>query len=151
MEPGIWNHCCPEKLFHLISRKAHDEKGQEPGWFSEQGKRMGMQRQTKAEKDMEIALATKKVLGQNLMQAIQNKGTVHALEFCNVEAMPLTNSMALKYNAVVEGVSDRNRNLKNLASAEESALIDLFSHQVSAVRDPQPVMMPNNGKTRFYS
>ncbi len=85
------------------------------------------------------------------MQANQSTGTVHALEFCNVEAMPLTNSMDLKYNAVVERVSDRNRNLKNLASAEESALIDLFSHQVSAGKDLQPVMMPNNGKTRFYS
>ncbi len=61
----------------MISGKAHDEKGQERGWFSEhwkegpgkgkypqQGKGiengMGMQRQTKAEKGMEIALGQRR-------------------------------------------------------------------------------------------
>ena len=115
-----------------------------------QGKGMGMQRQNGADKGMEIALETKKLLGQNLMGTIQKEGTVHALDFCNVEAIPLTASMAKKYNASVQRISDKPRNPTNAANAEETALIDLFSHQISAGKDPQPVLMPQNGKTRFY-
>lgn len=165
----------PEGAVEQIAAYIFDYKIEVPVWFSEHweeglgkgqyrqqgrqmgkgmgrgmGKGMGMQPQTKAEKGMEIALETKKLLGQNLMQAIQKKGTIHALEFCNVEASPLTISMAEKYKASVQRVSDKNRNPQNLASAEEAELVDLFSHQVSAGKDPTPVMMPQNGKTRFY-
>jgi hypothetical protein len=58
--------------------------------------------------------------------------------------------MAEKYNATVQRVSDKYRNPQNKATPEEEELIDLFSHQVSAGKDPQPVMMPQNGTTRFY-
>lgn len=44
------------------------------------------------------------------MTAIQQKGTIAALDFCNVQAIPLTNSMSTHYNAVIKRVSDRNRN-----------------------------------------
>jgi cytochrome c553 len=128
-------------------------KGMGKGMGKEQkgmGKGMGMQRQNGAEKGLEIALGTRKVLGQNLMGAIQTKGTIHALEFCSTQALSLTDSMAQKNNATVQRVSDKPRNPANTANAEEAALVDFFTAQVSAGKDPQPILIPQNGSTRFY-
>ncbi|WP_324720828.1 Tll0287-like domain-containing protein [Salinimicrobium sp. HB62] len=111
---------------------------------------MGMQGQNAADRGLEIALETKQLLGQNLMGAIQKEGTLHALEFCNVEAIPLTASKAEKFNVPIQRVSNKSRNPQNEATPEEAALIDLFTHQVSAGKDPQPVLIPEKGTTRFY-
>ncbi len=161
----------PDGAVEKIAEYMYDHQIEEPDWFAEHwkagpgkgmyrqqgrpmgqgmGRGMGMQQQNAADKGLEIAQETKKLLGQNLMGAIQKEGTIHALEFCNVEAIPLTTSMAEKYNASVQRVSDKNRNPQNRATREEEELIDLFSHQVSAGKDPQPVLIPEKGKTRFY-
>ena len=114
------------------------------------GQGMGMQGQNAADKGLEIALETKQLLGQNLMGAIQKEGTLHALEFCNVEAMPLTASMAEKHKVSIQRVSDKSRNPQNQATPEEAVLIDLFTLQVKAGKELQPVLMPEPGTTRFY-
>ncbi|MEZ5021865.1 MAG: hypothetical protein R2728_01140 [Chitinophagales bacterium] len=44
-------------------------------------------------KGLEYVMNTQTLLGKNLMTAIQEKGTVNAIEFCNIEAMPLTDSL----------------------------------------------------------
>jgi cytochrome c553 len=114
------------------------------------GRGMGMQRQNGAEKGMEIALGTKKVLGQNLMGAIQTKGTIHAMEFCSTQAMSLTDSMAQKYNATVQRVTNKTRNPMNEVTSAEAELVEYFAEQVKAGEDPQPILIPQNGSTRFY-
>ncbi|MDX1754124.1 MAG: DUF3365 domain-containing protein [Salinimicrobium sediminis] len=133
-----------------IYRQQGRGMGQEIGQGQGPGKGMGMQGQNAADRGLKIALETKQLLGQNLMGAIQKEGTLHALEFCNVEAMPLTASMAEKYNASVQRVSDKYRNPQNQATPEEAELIDLFTEQINAGKDPQPVLIPENGTTRFY-
>lgn len=69
------------------------------------------------------AMATKAVLGKNLMQAIQTKGTVGAMGFCNERAYPLTDSMAKHLGVYIKRVSDKNRNPKNAPNAQELAYI----------------------------
>jgi hypothetical protein len=161
----------PDGAVEKIAEYMYEYEIEEPDWFAQHwkegpgkgmyrqqgrpmgrgmGRGMGMQQQGLADKGMEIALETKKLLGQNLMGAIQKEGTIHALEFCNVEAIPLTTSMAEKYNATVQRVSDKHRNPQNKATPEEAELIELFTHQVSAGKDPRPILIPENGKTRFY-
>ena len=170
----------PEGSLEKIADYLYEYQVEEPDWFAEHWKEgpgkgkykqrgmqmgqrmgqgqglgkmgpgMGMQQQNPADKGMEIALETKKLLGQNLMGAIQKEGTLHALQFCNVEAIPLTTSMAEKYNASVQRISDKPRNRANSANAEEAELVDFFSAQVKAGKDPQPVLIPQNGTTRFY-
>src|SRR5690554_4696328 len=53
------------------------------------------------------ASTTKATLGKNLTGAIMEGGTEHALDFCNVQAMPLTDSMSLVHNAKIKRVSDK--------------------------------------------
>lgn len=60
-----------------------------------------------------IASQAQKTLLQNVSQAIQTKGVAGAVDFCNTNAMLLTDSMS-KLNAVhIQRISDRNRNPNN--------------------------------------
>jgi cytochrome c553 len=75
-------------------------------------------------KGLNLAMSTKAVLGKNLLNAIQTKGTEGAFSFCNERAYSLTDSMSSVLNASIKRVSDKNRNPDNLANAEESAFIE---------------------------
>lgn len=80
---------------------------------------------------LNYALSTKQVLGKNLMGAIQNKGTIYALTFCNEKAIPLTDSMASNHQAFIQRVSDRNRNPNNFANELEIKYIQSFQNEVN--------------------
>lgn len=75
------------------------------------------------EQGKEYALATKSVLGKNLMGQINTNGTDAALTFCNTKAIHLTDSMANAQGVNIKRVSDKNRNPNNAANAEELAYI----------------------------
>lgn len=75
------------------------------------------------ERGQKLAMQTKSVLGKNLMGTINAKGTDAALSFCNEQAFPLVDSMAVFLNARIKRVSDLPRNENNLANAEEMKYI----------------------------
>ncbi|WP_339610808.1 DUF3365 domain-containing protein [uncultured Planktosalinus sp.] len=104
----------------------------------------------KAANGLGYALETNQLLGQNLMGILQKEGTLHALEFCNIEAIPLTNQMEEKHRAVIKRVSDKNRNPNNAANEEEKYYIDYFQKEIAAGNDPKPVVLPAGEQTRFY-
>ncbi len=99
---------------------------------------------------MEYANTTRQLLGQNLMGAIQQEGVMHALEFCNIEAMPLTAKMEKEHHAQIKRVSDRPRNPNNSANEEETTYIAHFQKQLDAGQEPTPIVLPEGNKTRFY-
>lgn len=73
-----------------------------------------------------LALSTKKVLGQNLMQALSKGGKDYALSFCNLNAIHLTDSMSQHLNSAIKRVSDRPRNPENRATEAEANLIQEY-------------------------
>ena len=79
--------------------------------------------ETFEEKGLRLAMATKAVLGKNLMHAIKQKGPEHAVEFCNTKALHLTDSMSAALNASIKRVSDKPRNKNNKANEQEEAFI----------------------------
>lgn len=103
-----------------------------------------------AEIGLNIALSTKKVLGQNLMSAMQNEGPHYALEFCNVKAIPLTDSMSMIHNASIQRVSDRNRNPNNKASEKETEYIRSFQKLIDENKDVEPIIINENNTSTFY-
>lgn len=103
-----------------------------------------------AEIGLEFALSTKKVLGQNLMSAMQNEGPHYALEFCNVQALPLTDSMSQVHNVSVQRVSDRNRNPLNKASEKETEYIRSFQQLITNGKDADPIVIAEGNKSIFY-
>ena len=84
------------------------------------------------------------------MGAIQKKGTLAALDFCNIKAMPLTDSMATKHKATIKRVSDKNRNPNNKANAEELKYIAQFKTDLAAKKEIKPVVIEKENKVQFY-
>ena len=78
-----------------------------------------------------IAEETKKNLVTNLTQKISEKGAENALEFCNVNAIPLTESVAKNHKINIKRVSDQPRNQLNIANEKEIKYINLFKERIA--------------------
>ncbi len=148
-----------------IAAFIYDYQIEEPSWFSEywskkentpwkqSGKPLTSQSNTQKSLEdigLEYALVTKEVLGKNLMGAIKNKGTLAALNFCNIQAIPLTDSMSNHYHASIKRVSDKNRNPNNKANEEELKYIAKFKEDVKAQNEIKPVVLEKENETQFY-
>lgn len=62
------------------------------------------------------------VLLKNVGEAIQQGGTEFAVGFCNLEAVPLTDSISKKHQVKIQRLSDKNRNPKNAVESESDKL-----------------------------
>lgn len=134
--------------------KEHWEKGHGESNYKQKGKKIRLKGEgTKSyeEKGMEYALSTKKVLGKNLMGTIQKKGTLAAMEFCNIQAYPLTDSMATFHNARIKRVSDKPRNPKNKADSKELKHISYFKNAIASGDEYEPIVEYTDGAVQFYS
>jgi nitrate reductase cytochrome c-type subunit len=154
----------PEGVLEKIAEYIYDYEIEEPEWFkdhmkengfgkfSQNGKKMTQSNMLKTLEDigLEYALSTKKVLGQNLMGTIQKKGTLAALEFCNIKAIPLTDSMSTKNQAAIKRVTNKPRNPNNKANAEELKYIEIYKQQIVTNQVPEPIVIEKNNKIKFY-
>ena len=89
---------------------------------------------------------TKKLLMKNVSQQIEKGGVESALDYCNIEAMPLTQKMSDKYGLDISRVSDKNRNPKNIANSEELQLIEEYKKQLLAGE----ILKPVRTDTHYY-
>lgn len=154
----------PEGSIEKIVAFMYDYQIEEPAWFKahweshgnenwkQSGKKLDEVEEVKTYADigLDYALSTKKVLGKNLMEAIQQKGTMEALTFCNIQAIPLTDSMSTQFNATIKRVSDKNRNPNNKANAEELNYIAQFKKDLVDKKDIKPVALEKGDKIQFY-
>lgn len=97
-----------------------------------------------------IAMKTKSVLGKNLIQAINTKGTENALSFCSEKAIFLTDSVARSLNMRVKRVSDKNRNPDNKANADELAYILNVKEAISKQQTVKPKLKNIEGREQAY-
>lgn len=97
-----------------------------------------------------IAGEAQSVLGKNLMNAINAKGTKYAVEFCNVEAIPLTDSIALVLGASVKRVTDKPRNSNNQANESQLDLINKMKEEMKVGNAPKSQVVKMNGKMVGY-
>ena len=97
-----------------------------------------------------IAAGTQAVLGKNLVEAINKNGTEYAVQFCNVEAIPLTDSMAQVLRASVKRVTDKPRNSDNQADKAQLALMNKMKEEMKAGNTPKPQVVEMNGKMVGY-
>lgn len=104
------------------------------------------------EEGKKIAEQSQTALGKNLVNAINTGGTEYAVEFCNIEAMPITDSMATLLNASVKRVSDKPRNQKNKANEAELEHLKNLKEEMESGRSPQPKVVEINGlKVGYYA
>lgn len=166
----------PEETVRQIADYVYDYEIEEPEWFEAHykqmhgdrpqmkggmgrrmgnGKGMGKNRDTNAqpsvsERGMQIARTTKAELGKNLMGQIQKNGVIAALDFCNIQALPITDSMATVHKAHVKRVTDKPRNPQNRANAVEAVHIETFKKQVAAGKEPAPIVTTSGKQVDFY-
>lgn len=76
-----------------------------------------------------IALSTKKTLGKNLQNAMQNGGVENAIDFCNLNAMPLVDSLSQYFGAEIRRVSFKVRNQLDLPNDLEQELLEAYAYQ----------------------
>lgn len=60
----------------------------------------------------QLAIQTKSSLANYLISSISEKGSEGAVEFCNIKAIPITDSMSVVLGAKIKRVSDLPRNLQ---------------------------------------
>ncbi len=165
----------PEKTIREIADYMFDNAVEEPVWFGEhynkmhgdrpmmkgkmgRGKGMGMnknqadtnQQLSVEERGMQIAQTTKAELGKNMMGQIQKNGVIAALDFCNIQALPITDSMATVHKAHIKRVTDKPRNPKNKANAAGLQYLENFKKQVAAGGEVKPITVQMGNKAEFY-
>ncbi|MFC5193774.1 DUF3365 domain-containing protein [Bizionia hallyeonensis] len=169
----------PEKTVKQIAEYIYDYDIEKPEWFedhfNEQGGKghgmkngRGMQKgygnknrnkeqasgadstMSYEELGLKYAMSTKAELGKNLMGTIQKKGTLAAVEFCNIKAYPLTDSMAVMHNANIKRVSDKPRNTNNQANSSELTYITKFKKDVAANLEPKAIIEETGDTVHFY-
>lgn len=87
--------------------------------------------QLKSELDT-IATASQKELLKNVSAAVEKGGTEYAVEFCNEEALPITNSLSIKYNTSISRITDKTRNPENNLKTEmDKSIFQAFQEKAS--------------------
>lgn len=83
------------------------------------------------------------VLLSNVAGAIQNGGFAHAVDFCNLRATLLTDSLSSE-SFTISRISEKNRNPKNAASEMELNILQNFT------TENNHTLVENDGKHIYY-
>lgn len=132
--------------WYLLSKKESEELTNQ----------LANKQETNLEKSIRLATATKQVLGKNLLNAINTKGTEHAVDFCNIKALPLTDSMskelsiANNFNAKIKRVSDKPRNPINKANKDELKYIESLKKLLVQKQEIKPQIRESKNKSIAY-
>ena len=98
-----------------------------------------------------IAMQTQAALGGTLKQQIAENGAVTAIAFCNVQALPITDSLATLHKVQIARITDRARNPINRASPEEVNIMEGMRQLLKqAEGDPVPAMADSLGTHTYY-
>ncbi|NVJ88522.1 MAG: DUF3365 domain-containing protein [Flavobacteriaceae bacterium] len=106
---------------------------------------------TKIEKVKSYISETQSLLAQNLIGKINKEGTINAIEFCNLKALKLTDSIAKNHNVTINRISDKYRNSFNKASKEEEGYIKIFKEAIKNKKESKPIIVNNiNGENIYF-
>jgi len=98
-----------------------------------------------------IVQSTFATLSSNLSGALKEGGVSHALEFCNIEAMPLTDSLSTHYGIEIRRASHRPRNPQNRADSLELASIQAYINQLEENGELKPFVYRRQGQILFHA
>jgi len=103
-------------------------------------------------KGKEIAQATVKNLGSNLMKHMKEGGPEQAIPFCNTTANSLTEEVAKKYNVSIKRTSLKIRNENNKPNKDEEEILNQYLASLSKGESLKPIISKDKtGKVHFYA
>lgn len=98
-----------------------------------------------------ITMHAQQVLMSNVANAMQEGGSIHAVDFCNVEAMLLTDSLSKLHGVTIQRVSDKNRNPQNsLATSMDVGVWEKVKAAMASESGPKQFMEEENGSYFYY-
>lgn len=77
-----------------------------------------------------IADSSQKAIFNTLMVQLEDGGFAEALKFCNINAYPITDSLANEFGATIKRVSNKPRNPSNAPDELETLLLDSYLYNV---------------------
>ncbi|MGM0507512.1 MAG: c-type heme family protein [Bacteroidota bacterium] len=98
-----------------------------------------------------VASTTFETLSGNLSQALSEGGVPQAIEFCSVEAIPLTEQLSSEMDVEVRRASHRPRNPDNRADAQEMGSIDSYLSRLDADEALAPRLMREGEDVLFHA
>lgn len=93
-----------------------------------------------------IATEVQNTLLKNVSNAIEKGGTDYAVEYCNLKALPLTDSISQKHQVKIQRLSNKNRNPNN---AIETA-IDQTAWKHIQSQKSSTILQDHQGKVYYY-
>lgn len=98
----------------------------------------------------EITGAVFKSMSGKLKSAMEASGVSGAVEYCNLAASPLVDSLATAYQVTIRRTSHRLRNPANAPSAMEQSIIDQYL-QLGPQQLPAPQIEVESDKVHYYA
>lgn len=97
-----------------------------------------------------IAKIAFETISSELKQAMQAGGIEHALNYCNENAYPITDSLARAHQVSIRRVSNKNRNPRNEANKMEEFLIKGFGIDLGEGKELTPKLVLKDDTILFY-
>ncbi len=100
----------------------------------------------------EISQDAQSELIGSLQKAIGEKGVPEAIDFCQVEALPITKKVSDKYKVEIRRVSLKNRNPENKPTELEKTLLDAYQYNVENNVDSRSnIQKVEDGQVLLYT
>ncbi len=106
---------------------------------------------TYLEKGQKMALSTFGVLSQNLQKAMKEGGVSNAVNYCNLTASPLVDSLELLNNVSIKRTSLKIRNPNNKPADYERMQLEKYQKQFELGKKLKPTLYSHNDQTTFYA
>lgn len=126
--------------FALASCQTPSESGAESAVFEYSQ----MEKDSMVMLGKDLAMKTKGILGSNLIPTLTKFGADSALTFCNLEAIPLTDSASGLLGATIYRVSDQPRNSNNRAEGVALEYILSGKEILASGGEVKPALHINN-------
>jgi hypothetical protein len=134
-------------LLTLVVISCAQQASQQEG---EQGALTEAEQAEYIKKGKEIAMASFKALSGELQQALADSGVAHALKYCNMAALPITDSLAEVHQASIRRTALRYRNPANAPGQDERRMLEQYQVQKAGGQQLKPVVETKGDKVVFY-
>jgi hypothetical protein len=98
-----------------------------------------------------ISAISQKALGSKLMYQVTNYGPEAALDYCNVNAYPIIDSLSTAHNAVIRRTSLRLRNPEDAPDELERQLLDAYAYNIENSLELKPGLQKISDQEFLYT
>ena len=100
----------------------------------------------------EISKESQEQLMTALREAIATKGVLGAIDFCNVNALPIVKEVGDKYGVTVRRASLKYRNPEDKPRPEEEALLDAYAYNAeTGIKNDPNIQKIQNGEVLLFT